>query len=143
MGHFSKLQIPATASLALGTLTACADPVVGDWELTERTYNGLTYKFPAVYAEENYGNTYAYVYTVTMSIEADMTGVLTAGYHSEINGIQVYDDAYDYGITVEKQSSSTCVIRVDDGGIAMSCTKEEDQLSCAYLDYDLQAEFQR
>jgi len=133
MSKLVNFKIPATASLALGTLTACGgDTVVGDWDVSQRTYDGEVYEFPVEYTYDYYGDTWTYSLRMALVVQDDLTGVFSTHYTQSINDVVIYDYSYDYAVQVTKESKSEYTIAVEDDPMELNCTVEGDVMTCLY-----------
>jgi len=126
-----SFRIPAVASLALGTLTACGDTIEGLWTVTQQSYNGQVYDFPVENTYDYAGSTYSYALSITLNIGDELTGVLSQHYTATVNGEVIYDESYDYAVAVTDEGAAAYTIQVEDDGLSLDCFLEADTLDCS------------
>ena len=129
------------------TLTACADPIVGDWVGFNATYNSgdysmdlpyeacstVTYSYEGSYSSEDV----CYMVSFALSIESDLTGA------ADLN---LYGNNYNLPLTVEKQTSSSYTITLTEDGETtdLDCTLSDPQsLNCNFASLEYNVDFEK
>ena len=121
-----KLQYAIPVFGISTTLSACADPIVGDWSVNSITSDGETMEIPY-----SYGGT-ELISSITMSVAADLTGTFVSeGYSGDYmdmnnttNLTATNDGGGDYTITPsgEEMGVLSCTL----SGSTMDCTDPAD-----------------
>ena len=117
------MNIPRIAMLGVTTTAACADPIIGDWNLNEvcMSGNGEEYcdSFPQTY--ESGGSV-----SLLMTIEDDLSG--------EMKQVITGEDAatYSFPLTTEKEANKQYSITVDtpDSPLLLDCSMVSESLNC-------------
>ncbi|MCH9688422.1 MAG: hypothetical protein K0V04_43730 [Deltaproteobacteria bacterium] len=135
-----RIIIPATAAIGL-LLTACADPIVGEWEL--RSLNGQ--RWPDVY---NYdGCTYRATMEADVDEDLDVRLVQTYTNSGDCDGYDgVYTYIYSGDVDVEdKRKKYEITLFADYDSLLLDCKldKRKDELECDDIEHNDQYKWER
>ena len=114
-----KLQYAIPSLLCLSTaISACADPIVGDWTGESFTLDGQTLDIPYVV------DGVEWISSLDMTVETDLTGVVT----QESSGVTETNN-----ITVSNNGGGNYTISSDDeeGVEDLDCNLSGSSLSCS------------
>ena len=120
------MKIPNIAILGVTTTAACADPIIGDWNLNEVCFNASGSEYCQSFPLEEDGTTSS----VSMKIESDLTGEMV----QEVTGADNY--TYSFPVTAEKEAANEYKITIsastdaDAEVMPFDCTLEDKALSC-------------
>ena len=126
--------IPAMSVLSMGMTTACGNPVVGDWGLTNVTYGSYSTDYPYTYTyTAGDGTVYNLVIDYRMLIDSDLSGDFVGSYTYTIGSGDPEVYTYTYGLTVTETASKTYDIVIDWGEgdtLDMGCTIDGAAMAC-------------
>ena len=112
-----KYAIPSLIGLST-TLTACADPIIGEWIGESITIDGDTVNIPYEY------NGVELFSSLDLTVEADLTGALTQ---------ESYDGTNSVSVAVTNNGGGNYAIASTDpdaGGEDLDCNLSGSKLSC-------------
>ncbi|MEC7985469.1 MAG: hypothetical protein VX278_09910 [Myxococcota bacterium] len=117
-----KLQYAIPAVLGVGTtLTACADPIVGEWNGESISVGGESQDIPYEY------NGLEVLSSLTMTVESDLTGKWSQeGYYAfnfDINATN--DGGGKYTIAIDATDGEETIVCTLSGS-SLDCTDEDD-----------------
>ena len=117
------MKIPRIAILGVTTTAACADPIIGDWNLNEVCMNGngeeYCQSFPQTYENGD-------AVSILMTVEDDWSG--------EMKQIVTGEDAatYSFPLTTEKEADKQYNITIDtpDTPLLFNCSMASESMDC-------------
>ena len=124
----STSKIPMLTSLTVSlTVTACADPIVGDWSLSELCTSEMCIDLPGALGY--------YELEANMSINSDLTGTMT-----QVISDEYQTETYNWSLTVESLGSNAYKINNTDEDVSLNCNLDSALLDCNSEDegYDYQ-----
>lgn len=133
--------VPAISVLGLSLTTACADPMIGEWEASQMSSDGQTTTLPYSYTYSNY----TYTMSFHMSVEKDLTGNFTILYTTATGSADPTPYEYNYGLTATQTDKGAYDISLPDMPLELGCTLDKKVLTCADKDTssDLQLTFDK
>ena len=132
-----NFSIPTLGMVSTMMTTACGDPIVGDWDLSEVSseYGGetISYSFPRNDCMEYYGYEICYSQVGSLNVDDELNAVFTFE-----SSITYEGGGYDYTYTGDGEvtpgdEADTYTISVTDedgDNMEMNCTLTDDTLSC-------------
>ena len=117
-----KLQYAIPSVLGLSTtLSACADPIVGEWNVDSFTSEGTTTEMPY-----EYGGV-VLMESATLTVESDLTGTfVSVGYSGDYMD---FNSSMDVTVTNDGDSKYT-VTPSDEDTSALNCTLSGSTMEC-------------
>ena len=116
------MKIPHIAILSVTTTAACADPLIGDWDLNEVCISGDGEEECQSFPQSYDGGSASLVMTVEDDWTGEMNQVITGEYAA----------TYTFPLTAEKEAANTYKIIVDvpDTTINFDCNLDSTALDC-------------
>lgn len=125
-----SFALPTLGGVAMSMTSACSSGIVGDWTVTQYSYDGVVYQLPYSYSYASSGVTYTYASGLWLLVQDDGDAAFGVYYAYTSSAGDSYGTSYLYAGTWTKKGRGFTV-DIPENSLSMDCTQPaRDTLSC-------------